>query len=89
MVCGRTRLGLTGFAGGERDLEPESSLLAAVGGSKEISLFLHVYMGRHQDPYLKNFKVLDSGGKAFFPPFIYNVTMFNIFLAYPPVTKEK
>lgn len=53
MVCGRTRLGVAGFAGGERDLEPESSLLAALGGGKEInSLFLHVYMDRHQGPFI-------------------------------------
>lgn len=34
----------------------------------------------------QEFKILDSGGKTFFDPF--NITICDIVLAYPPMSKE-
>lgn len=42
----------------------------------------------HHGPCLKYFRILDSGGKVFFFPSKYIITVFAVFLAYPPVPKK-
>ena len=48
-----------------------------------------IQRGIHHGPSLKYFKILDSGGKVvIFFPSKYIITMFAVFLAYPPVQKK-